>query len=101
MKHSMALSFLAARLGQRHDPRTAELLESQRMANLEQLKERADLVILDTPPTLVVTDAVILSGQVDGCIVVLQQGRVATRASRRSAACWSRDAASSAPSSTR
>ncbi len=79
--HGTELSSLHVLASGTIPPNPAELLESQRMANLlEQLKERADLVILDTPPTLVVTDAVILSGQVDGCIVVLQQGRVATRA---------------------
>jgi non-specific protein-tyrosine kinase len=48
-------------------PNPSEMLGSQRMTELlQQLKEMADIVILDSPPTLPVTDAVVLSSRVDG-----------------------------------
>lgn len=62
-------------------PNPSELLDSQRMADLIQtLKKHADLVIFDTPPSLVVTDAVVLSGRVDGSVVVVEQGKVSSQA---------------------
>jgi capsular exopolysaccharide synthesis family protein len=54
----------------------AELLGSSRAAEvMEQLKEQADVVIYDSPPAATVTDAVVLSPQVDGVIQVVQAGR--------------------------
>jgi capsular exopolysaccharide synthesis family protein len=51
---------------------TAELLGGDRMAQLlTQVKKRADLVIIDAPPILPVTDAVILSRLVDGVLFVV------------------------------
>ena len=43
-------------------------------ALLEELEGRYDRVIIDTPPVLAVTDAVVLSGKVDGMIVVVRAG---------------------------
>jgi Mrp family chromosome partitioning ATPase len=37
---------------------------------LNALKERADLVIIDTPPVLPVTDAVVLAPLMDGVLLV-------------------------------
>jgi Mrp family chromosome partitioning ATPase len=37
---------------------------------LEQLRERADIVLIDAPPTLRVSDAMTLSSKVDGVVVV-------------------------------
>lgn len=52
-------------------PNPAELLVSARMINLlEKLKEKFDIVIFDTPPTLLVTDACALSRIVDTTIIV-------------------------------
>ncbi len=52
-------------------PNPAELLGSERMMRLiETLKTRADVVLFDCPPALVVTDAVILGAKVDGVLVV-------------------------------
>ncbi len=54
----------------------AELLLSRRFEDvLEQLRERFDLVILDSPPLLTVTDGVILSRKSDGIILVAQAGK--------------------------
>jgi len=51
-------------------PNPAELLASERMAKLtEELSELADVVIIDTPPVLMVSDALVLAPRVDGVIV--------------------------------
>ncbi len=52
------------------------ILESSRIRELIQtLTERYDLVIMDSPPILVVSDAVMLSGLVDGVILVVRSGK--------------------------
>jgi non-specific protein-tyrosine kinase len=49
-----------------------ELLRCPRMTwLLEQLKETADIVLLDSPPALAVTDAMTLAAQVDGAVLVI------------------------------
>jgi capsular exopolysaccharide synthesis family protein len=57
-------------------PNPAELLGSQAMANLlDQLREVVDVVVIDAPPVLPVTDAVALSTQVDGVLLVARDGK--------------------------
>lgn len=57
-------------------PNPAELLASDRVGVLlKQLKEQVDMVVLDTPPCLVVTDAVALSKRADGVLVVVEAGK--------------------------
>lgn len=54
-------------------PNPAEMLSSKSMESLiEELRERYDIVILDTPPVRAVTDAQILSTRVDGTILVVR-----------------------------
>ncbi len=54
-------------------PNPAELIDSRRFdALLEEAKKQFDLVIIDSPPILMVTDPVILSTKTDGTIVVLR-----------------------------
>ncbi len=61
-------------------PNPAELLASERMKKfLENLKQLADLIILDTPPIMAVTDAATLAPNVDGVVLVIHPGK--TRAS--------------------
>lgn len=56
-------------------PNPAELLGSQRMAQvLAGLSQVADVVIMDSPPATVVTDAVVLSTRADGVIMVVKAG---------------------------
>ena len=56
-------------------PNPAELLNSSAFLQVqEQLKERADVVILDSPPCLSVADAQVLAANVDGLIYVVQLG---------------------------
>lgn len=57
-------------------PNPAELLGSQRMAQLVQhLEQLADVIIFDSPPVLPVTDAAVLSKRAGGVILVTQAGR--------------------------
>ncbi|HOA67479.1 MAG TPA: polysaccharide biosynthesis tyrosine autokinase [Phycicoccus elongatus] len=58
-------------------PNPSELLGSTAMRSvLTNLSGRFDYVIVDAPPTLPVTDAVVLSSLVDGAIVVAGSGLV-------------------------
>lgn len=57
-------------------PNPSELLGSARMQEvLERLRSRFDIVLLDSPPALVVTDASVLSTLVDGLVVVARAGK--------------------------
>ena len=57
-------------------PNPAELLTSQKMTKiLERLNQNFDLVVIDTPPVLTVTDAAALAPAVDGVILVAKPGR--------------------------
>lgn len=54
-------------------PNPSELLGSQRMQKLlDDLRERYDLIILDTPPVNMVTDAVVLAPRSEGVLVVVR-----------------------------
>ena len=56
-------------------PNPAELLNSRAFEQVhEMLKERADLVIFDSPPCLSVADAQVLAANVDGLVYVVQLG---------------------------
>jgi protein-tyrosine kinase len=56
-------------------PNPAELLGSARMGRLlAELEERFDMVIVDTPPVLAVTDACVLASHVGGVALVVRAG---------------------------
>ncbi len=58
-------------------PNPSELLASDRMRELlEVAQRRFDLVVVDTPPLLAVTDASVLGSMVDGVVFCLYAGRV-------------------------
>ena len=58
-----------------HVPNPSELLASQTFRRLlELLGEHFDLLIIDSPPILAVTDAVVLASQVDGVALVVNSG---------------------------
>ncbi|MBP1993985.1 CpsD/CapB family tyrosine-protein kinase [Paenibacillus eucommiae] len=58
-------------------PNPSELLASQKMkALLEQLDAEYDLILIDSPPSLAVTDAQILSTLCDGVLLVVHYGKV-------------------------
>jgi capsular exopolysaccharide synthesis family protein len=57
-------------------PNPSELLGSQKMKRvLERIEGEADVVLLDAPPLLPVTDAAVLASQADGVLVVSEAGR--------------------------
>jgi capsular exopolysaccharide synthesis family protein len=65
-------------------PNPAELLASPNMKDvLTALREQFDHVVIDTPPTLSVTDAVVLSPRVDAIILVIRSGQTTKQALRR------------------
>lgn len=58
-------------------PNPSEILDSADMTKLLRiLEESYDYILLDSPPVLPVTDAVILSNKVDGTILVVGWGSV-------------------------
>lgn len=62
-------------------PHPAELLDSERMANvIAQATALADIVICDSPPALVVTDAVVLSAKLERTLLVVEAGKVSREA---------------------
>ncbi|MFZ3071581.1 MAG: polysaccharide biosynthesis tyrosine autokinase [Anaerolineaceae bacterium] len=65
-------------------PNPAELLGSNRMQMIiDTMREKSDLVILDTPPVLVVADAAVLAPTVDGVLIVVTPGITHERALER------------------
>ena len=62
-------------------PNPIELLESQQMVDLlAVLSERYDLVVVDTPPAVIVSDALPLMRQADGIVAVTRIGVTQRRA---------------------
>lgn len=56
-------------------PSPSDLLGSRRMDGvLATLKERADVVLLDSPPVVAVSDAAVLATKVDGVLLVVSAG---------------------------
>lgn len=57
-------------------PNPAELLQSRAMADLlAELRTQFDVIIIDSPPLLPVTDAALLASQTDGALLVVRHGR--------------------------
>lgn len=58
-------------------PNPSDLLASKQMNSLlAELKENYDLVIIDTPPVLMLTDAKVIASKCDGVLLVMEYGRV-------------------------
>jgi capsular exopolysaccharide synthesis family protein len=58
-------------------PNPSELLASDRMRELlRRARSQFDLVIIDTPPVLAVTDATVIGSQSDGVVLCLRAGKV-------------------------
>lgn len=65
-------------------PNPSELLSSPQMERfLKEVSEEFDIVYVDMPPTLPVTDAAILAPKVDGIVLIYQVGRVPRNALKR------------------
>ncbi len=59
-------------------PNPSELIGSDRMTEfIEEVRKEFDIVLFDAPPTLPVTDSVILGSKVDGVILTYKVGKVA------------------------
>jgi capsular exopolysaccharide synthesis family protein len=57
-------------------PNPSELLGSQRMqAILNAMRQTSDVILIDTPPALAVTDAAALAPSLDGVLVVVRPGK--------------------------
>ncbi len=57
-----------------HSPRPYELLESEEMKELlKELSKKYDYVLIDTAPVLLVSDALALTSEADGAVLVCRQ----------------------------
>jgi non-specific protein-tyrosine kinase len=65
-------------------PNPAELLGSDKMAEIiRQVGERADTIIIDSPPVIAVTDSAVLAPRVDGVLLVFKPGVTRMGAARQ------------------
>jgi polysaccharide biosynthesis transport protein len=65
-------------------PNPAELLASTKMKSiLEELRKQYDHIVIDSPPTLSVTDAVVVSTTADAVVLVIRSGHTTKPALRR------------------
>jgi capsular exopolysaccharide synthesis family protein len=65
-------------------PNPAELLASMKMGEvLDELREQYDHIVIDTPPTLPVTDAVVMAARADAVILVTRAGSTTKHALRQ------------------
>lgn len=66
-------------------PNPSELMASAQMGDLlTTLREQYDHIVIDTPPTLSVTDAVVLSTRADAVVLVIRSSQTTKPALRRS-----------------
>lgn len=66
-------------------PNPSELLGSKAMKRcVSELKDRFDIILFDSPPIMAVTDAAVLSSEVDGVILVVKAGQTDRNAITRS-----------------
>jgi capsular exopolysaccharide synthesis family protein len=65
-------------------PNPADLLSSHRLADaIAQLRSKFKFIVIDTPPVMAATDAVILSVQADGVLLVVRSGETPKEAFTR------------------
>jgi len=65
-------------------PNPAELLGSDKMSEiLQKVSERTDIILLDSPPVMAVTDAAVLAPRVDGVLLVVKPGSTKLAACRQ------------------
>ncbi|MCP8967845.1 CpsD/CapB family tyrosine-protein kinase [Ectobacillus sp. SYSU M60031] len=68
-------------------PNPAEMLGSPKMKDiLQELQEKFDLIIFDTPPALAVTDAQVLANICDGSILVVRSGQTDRESAQKATA---------------
>ena len=62
-----------------------ELLGSKKMSDLvESLKKHFDYIFFDTPPLLLLSDAIVLGPKIDGVILVVWGGKTSREALKKS-----------------
>lgn len=67
-------------------PNPSEILGSQRMETfINDLKQRADVIIFDTPPLLTVADSTVLATKVDGVVIIADSGSTRREALQKAA----------------
>ncbi len=65
-------------------PNPADLLSSQRLVEaIAELRSKYKFIVIDSPPVMAATDAVILSVQVDGVLLVVRSGETPKEAFTR------------------
>ncbi|MCC7431512.1 polysaccharide biosynthesis tyrosine autokinase [bacterium] len=65
-------------------PNPSELLGSARMEELiREMREKYDIVLFDSPPTIAVTDASVLGAKVDGCVIIVYSGNTTFESLKR------------------
>jgi non-specific protein-tyrosine kinase len=63
----------------------SEILGSKLMGELiKTLQQEADMIVFDSPPVMAVTDATVLAGRTDGCLLVILAGRTRRAVAKRS-----------------
>ena len=66
-------------------PNPSELLASRRTTELfAALRDKVDMILVDSPPVLPVTDAAVLSASVDGTLLIAMAGQTTVREITRS-----------------
>ncbi len=66
-------------------PNPAELLQSHAMSDvLKKVRKMFDVVIMDAPPLLPVTDAALITAQADGALLVVRHGKTTREQIRHS-----------------
>jgi non-specific protein-tyrosine kinase len=67
-------------------PNSSDLLASDRLADIiRELQKNADMVLFDSPPCLLVSDALVLGSRVNGVLLVNEVGRTRSADARRAA----------------
>jgi succinoglycan biosynthesis transport protein ExoP len=65
-------------------PNPADLLSSHKLADaIEELRKKFKFIVIDSPPVMAATDAVILSVQTDGVLLVVRSGETPKEAFTR------------------
>ncbi len=65
-------------------PNPSEMLESTSLEKFcDAVREKFDIVIFDTPPAMTVTDAIVLSKNMDGVILTIKSGATAKNTVKR------------------
>lgn len=82
IKHSDVIPFDCLNRGGK-TPNPTSLLASKELADLiEKLREMYDIILVDCPPVLAVTDAILVSNLTDGALFVVSQAKSDKQASK-------------------